>query len=165
MFGRTPRGSASIAATGVALCVAFAGCSGDDSADTTAETPPLETTAAPELPAEAVVALDRLDASLDRLKVLAASLPDCGKEPQIRRERLRARRLAEQLGAAPRRSPWAVAVRRARAMISGTYRHNRNYPAADEIASRWDALAETEGAILPALAACRHQRELEEAAQ
>jgi hypothetical protein len=145
--------------------MAFAGCGGDDSADTTAETPPPETTAAPELPAEAVVALDGLNASLDRLKLLAASFPDCGKEPQIRRERLRARRLAEQLGAAPRRSPWAAAVRRARAIFSGTYRRNRNYPAADEIAIRWHALAETEVSILPALRACRDQREREQAAQ
>jgi hypothetical protein len=79
--------------------MAFAGCGGDDSANTTAETPPSETTAAPELRAEAVVALDWLGASLDRLKALAASFPDCGKEPQIRRERMRARRLAGQLNA------------------------------------------------------------------
>ena len=72
--------------------MAFAGCGGDDSADKTAQTPP-ETTAAPELPAQAVVALDRLKASVERLKLLAASFPDCGKEPQIRRERLGARRL------------------------------------------------------------------------
>jgi hypothetical protein len=52
------------------------------------------------LRAEAVVALDRLGASLDRLKALAASFPDCGKEPQIRRERMRERRLAGQLNAA-----------------------------------------------------------------
>jgi hypothetical protein len=62
--------------------MAFAGC-GDDSADKTARTPPPETTAAPKLAAEAVVALDRLSASVDRLKLLAASIPDCGKEPQI----------------------------------------------------------------------------------
>jgi hypothetical protein len=67
MFGTTRRGSASIAATAVAFCVAFAGCGGDDSAATTAQTPPPETTATPELSAEAVVALDRLNASVDRL--------------------------------------------------------------------------------------------------
>ena len=63
--------------------MAFAGCGGDDSADTTAKTPPPEPTATQEFPAEAVVALDRLNASVDRLKLLAASVPDCGKEPQI----------------------------------------------------------------------------------
>jgi hypothetical protein len=116
MFGTTRRGSASIAATAVAFCVAFAGCSGDDSADTTAQTPPPETTAAPELPAEAVVALDGLNASLDRLKLLAASFPDCGKEPQIRRERLRARRLTGQLSAAT-----GITI----AATKNTYRRNR----------------------------------------
>jgi hypothetical protein len=149
MFGRTPRGSARIAAIGVAFCVAFAGCVGDDSADTTAETPPPETTAAPELPAKAVVALDRLNASVDRLKLLAASLPDCGKEPQIRREWHRARRLVNQVSDA-----------------SGiTYRRNHNHPAADEFLSMAESVYETEGSILPGLAACRDQREREQAAQ
>jgi hypothetical protein len=129
--------------------MAFAGCGGDDSADTTAKTPPPETTAAPELSEEAVVALDGLNASLDRLKLLAASFPDCGKEPQIRRARMRARRLAGQLSAA----------------TGITRRRNRNHPAADEIVSRWDALYETEVSILPALRACRDRRELEQAAQ
>jgi hypothetical protein len=149
MFGTTRRGSASIAATAVAFCMAFAGCFGDDSADTTAETPPPETTAAPELSAEAVVALDRLNASVDRLKLLAASLPDCGKEPQIRRELMRARRLVNEVAAA----------------TGITYRRNHNHPAADEFLSRADAVYETEGSILPALGACRDQREREQAAQ
>jgi hypothetical protein len=133
--------------------MAFAGCGGDDSANTSAETPPPETTAAPELSAEAVVALDRLGASLDRLKLLAASFPDCGKEAQSRREWHRARRLVNELSAA-----------------SGiTYRHNKKHlppQQADEIRSRVYALYETEGSILPALhARGRKQRELEQAAQ
>lgn len=117
--------------------MAFAGCGGDDSADTTAETPPPEPTAAPEFPAEAAVALDRLNASLDRLKLLAASVPDCGKEPQIRRERLRVRRLAGQLAAA----------------TGISYRRNKKHLSpqqADEIRSRLDAAADTEGSINPA---------------
>jgi hypothetical protein len=133
----------------MAFCVAFAGCSGDDSADTTAKTPPPETTAAPELSEEAVVALDGLNASVDRLKLLAASLPDCGKEPQIRREWHRARRLVNQVADA----------------TGITYRRNHNHPAADEFLSMADAVYETEGAILPPLGACREQRELEQAAQ
>jgi hypothetical protein len=125
--------------------MAFAGCGGDDSADKTARTSPPETTAAPELPAQAVVALDRLNASVDRLKLLAASFPDCGKEPQIRRERLRARRLAGQLSAA----------------TGITYRRNEKHLSpqqADEIRSRLNAAADTEGSINPALRACRDQR-------
>jgi hypothetical protein len=149
MFGTTPRGSASIAATAVAFCVAFAGCGGDDSADTTAKTPPPETTAAGELPAEAVVSLDGLNASLDRLKLLAASLPDCGKERQIRREWHRARRLVNQVADA----------------TGITYRRNHDHPAADEFLSMAESVYETEGSILPALGACREQREREEAAQ
>jgi hypothetical protein len=149
MFGTTLRGSASIAAIGVAFCVAFAGCLGDDSADTTAETPPPETTAAPELSAEAVVALDGLNASVDRLKLLAASLPDCGKEAQVRREWHRARRLVNQVSEA----------------TGITYRRNHNHPAADEFLSRAESVYETERSILPALAACRAQREREQAAQ
>lgn len=62
--------------------MAFPGCGGDDSADTTAETPPPEPTAAPELPAEAAVALDRLNASLDRLKLLAHRSPIAARSPK-----------------------------------------------------------------------------------
>jgi hypothetical protein len=123
--------------------MAFAGCGGDDSADTTAKTPPPETTAAQELPADAVVALDRLNASVDRLKLLAASLPDCGKEAQSRREWHRARRLVNQVSAA----------------TGITYRRNHNHPAADEFLSMADSVYETERSILPALRACRDQRE------
>jgi hypothetical protein len=90
-------------------------------------------------------ALDRLNASVDRLKLLAASIPDCGKEPQIRRERLRARRLAGKLSAA-----------------SGiTYRRNSKHLSrqqADEILSRLNVAADIEGSINPKLRACRDQR-------
>jgi hypothetical protein len=123
----------------------FAGCGGDDSANTTAKTPAPEPTAAQELSAGAVVALDAPSATLDRLKLLAASFPDCGKEPQIRRERLRVRRLVEQLAAA----------------TGVTYRRNKKHLSpqqADEIRSRIDAAVETEGSINPALGACRDQR-------
>ena len=122
--------------------MAFAGCGGNYSANTTAQTPPPETTAAPEMSAEAVVALDRLNASVDRLKLLAASFPDCGKEPQIRRERLRARRLTGQLSAA----------------TGVTWRRIRNHSAPDEIARAIREGADESDVPLPALRACRDQR-------
>ena len=62
--------------------MAFAGCGGDDSADTTAKTPPPEPTAAPELSAEAAVALDRLQADEIRSRLDAAALL---RGPSIRR--------------------------------------------------------------------------------
>src|SRR5215208_7191849 len=60
------------------------------------------------------------------------TLPDCGKEPQIRRERLRARRLTGQVSAA----------------TGITWRRIRNHTAPDEIARAIRAAGETEGSSI-----------------
>jgi hypothetical protein len=70
-----------------------------------------------------------------------AASANCGKAKQLRRERARMRRLARQL------------------------ERYENHPAGGEIASISDALHDADVGVEETLAACREQRELEQAAE